>query len=121
MQHATICQHKRVDGPQEGAEEGCSPRQQPAQQGVGEHRSEEHTSELQSRQYLVCRLLLEKKENPGNPETVFGYLFEALHRRRTAGLPPFTVLSCDNMQSNGTADRTSVVSFARLRDGGDDL
>src|SRR3712207_8323579 len=27
-------------------------------------RSEEHTSELQSRQYLVCRLLLEKKQNP---------------------------------------------------------
>src|SRR3712207_7763454 len=30
--------------------------------GVGD-RSEEHTSELQSRQYLVCRLLLEKKKN----------------------------------------------------------
>src|SRR3712207_7469126 len=32
--------------------------------GLGEHqdRSEEHTSELQSRQYLVCRLLLEKKK-----------------------------------------------------------
>src|SRR3712207_8719254 len=29
--------------------------------GLGDHRSEEHTSELQSRQYLVCRLLLEKK------------------------------------------------------------
>src|SRR5947209_10188130 len=28
----------------------------------GGHRSEEHTSELQSRQYLVCRLLLEKKK-----------------------------------------------------------
>src|SRR3712207_7153042 len=28
-----------------------------------EERSEEHTSELQSRQYLVCRLLLEKKKN----------------------------------------------------------
>src|SRR3712207_7378826 len=28
----------------------------------GVHRSEEHTSELQSRQYLVCRLLLEKKK-----------------------------------------------------------
>src|SRR3712207_7556880 len=28
-----------------------------------ELRSEEHTSELQSRQYLVCRLLLEKKKN----------------------------------------------------------
>src|SRR3712207_8680783 len=35
--------------------------------GPGNHdladRSEEHTSELQSRQYLVCRLLLEKKKN----------------------------------------------------------
>src|SRR5215203_4232697 len=30
---------------------------------LGPVRSEEHTSELQSRQYLVCRLLLEKKKN----------------------------------------------------------
>src|SRR3712207_8421317 len=30
------------------------------------HRSEEHTSELQSRQYLVCRLLLEKKKKKTN-------------------------------------------------------
>src|SRR3712207_7443463 len=30
--------------------------------GAGRLRSEEHTSELQSRQYLVCRLLLEKKK-----------------------------------------------------------
>src|SRR3712207_7879898 len=30
---------------------------------AGDDRSEEHTSELQSRQYLVCRLLLEKKKN----------------------------------------------------------
>src|SRR3712207_8883942 len=30
------------------------------------HRSEEHTSELQSRQYLVCRLLLEKKKKIDN-------------------------------------------------------
>src|SRR3712207_8998803 len=30
--------------------------------GQGDDRSEEHTSELQSRQYLVCRLLLEKKK-----------------------------------------------------------
>src|SRR3712207_8091061 len=29
---------------------------------IAERRSEEHTSELQSRQYLVCRLLLEKKK-----------------------------------------------------------
>src|SRR3989449_7767912 len=40
---------------------------QPARQhellGSGERRSEEHTSELQSRLHLVCRLLLEKKKN----------------------------------------------------------
>src|SRR3712207_7277921 len=33
-----------------------------AWRAVGQPRSEEHTSELQSRQYLVCRLLLEKKK-----------------------------------------------------------
>src|SRR5258707_12852388 len=32
-------------------------------------RSEEHTSELQSRQYLVCRLLLEKKKKSNKTET----------------------------------------------------
>src|SRR2546427_5679555 len=31
--------------------------------GMGVHRSEEHTSELQSQSNLVCRLLLEKKKN----------------------------------------------------------
>src|SRR3712207_8668644 len=34
----------------------------PGSPGSGTTRSEEHTSELQSRQYLVCRLLLEKKQ-----------------------------------------------------------
>src|SRR3712207_7949577 len=34
----------------------------PRQGSLGRERSEEHTSELQSRQYLVCRLLLEKKK-----------------------------------------------------------
>src|SRR3712207_7862675 len=34
----------------------------PGSKHVGPMRSEEHTSELQSRQYLVCRLLLEKKK-----------------------------------------------------------
>src|SRR3712207_8214061 len=36
--------------------------QQQRQRDRGDERSEEHTSELQSRQYLVCRLLLEKKK-----------------------------------------------------------
>src|SRR5438874_10000748 len=40
---------------------------------VHEHRSEEHTSELQSRRDLVCRLLLEKK----NPPRVLGWRHSA--------------------------------------------
>src|SRR3712207_7719412 len=39
-----------------------------AQHPLDEHRSEEHTSELQSRQYLVCRLLLEKKKKQHTPK-----------------------------------------------------
>src|SRR3712207_9264698 len=37
-------------------------RRRPCSARLAEDRSEEHTSELQSRQYLVCRLLLEKKK-----------------------------------------------------------
>src|SRR5690349_22459612 len=39
----------------------------------GEPRSEEHTSELQSRRDLVCRLLLEKKKNNTSPDTMRFY------------------------------------------------
>lgn len=53
---------------------------------------------------------------PDRPRTVFGYIVEALDRRRRAGLPPFTVVSCDNMHRNGDAARDAVVGFARLRD-----
>src|SRR3712207_8565879 len=45
---------------------GCWPRLAPGSRHPGRAangRLEEHTSELQSRQYLVCRLLLEKKKN----------------------------------------------------------
>src|SRR3989449_1498185 len=38
------------------------PHLEPRRQGVAQRRSEEHTSELQSRLHLVCRLLLEKKK-----------------------------------------------------------
>src|ERR1035437_2852921 len=46
-----------------GTVRSCTPR--PARRHrAGSYRSEEHTSELQSRQYLVCRLLLEKNKFP---------------------------------------------------------
>ena len=55
-------------------------------------------------------------EQPDRPSSVFGFLVEGLDRRRRAGLPPFTVLSCDNMPSNGAAARAAVLGYARLRD-----
>src|SRR3712207_8753222 len=42
---------------------GAAPRARERLRAAHRGRSEEHTSELQSRQYLVCRLLLEKKKN----------------------------------------------------------
>ena len=54
--------------------------------------------------------------HPDQPSSVFGYLCAALDRRHRAGTPPFTVLSCDNLQGNGMIARTAVTSFARLRD-----
>ena len=54
-------------------------------------------------------------EHPGSPRTVFGFITEALDRRRRAGVPPFTVVSCDNMHRNGDATRAAVVGFARHR------
>ncbi len=50
------------------------------------------------------------------PGTTFGLITEALARRRDRGQPPFTIMSCDNIQGNGDAARRSFVAFARLRD-----
>src|SRR3712207_7051566 len=49
-------------GPREGPRARARAPHDPRRGGRGAVRSEEHTSELQSRQYLVCRLLLEKKK-----------------------------------------------------------
>src|SRR5947209_16078203 len=48
-------------------------------------RSEEHTSELQSRQYLVCRLLLEKKKRQRGAGLQPRCAMAVLGRRRSAG------------------------------------
>jgi fructuronate reductase/mannitol 2-dehydrogenase len=55
-------------------------------------------------------------QNPHRPITWFGYLTAALARRRADGLPGLTVLSCDNIQANGSATRRTILGFARLRD-----
>jgi mannitol 2-dehydrogenase len=52
------------------------------------------------------------------PRTSFGLLTEALARRRQRGIPPFTVVSCDNIQGNGNVARQSLSAFADLREPG---
>jgi mannitol-1-phosphate/altronate dehydrogenase len=54
--------------------------------------------------------------DPAHPCSALGYLVESLDRRRRAGLPPYTVLSCDNMPGNGAVTRAAVMAFAALRD-----
>jgi mannitol 2-dehydrogenase len=54
---------------------------------------------------------------PGaTPRSAFGFIVEALRRRREAGVPPFTVMSCDNIPGNGHVARKMIAGFARLKD-----
>ncbi|MBW4422416.1 MAG: mannitol dehydrogenase family protein [Myxacorys californica WJT36-NPBG1] len=55
-------------------------------------------------------------QHPEAPIGTFGFLSAALERRRNQGLPPFTVLSCDNLQGNGAIARNMLTAFAELHD-----
>ena len=52
------------------------------------------------------------------PSSLIGYLTEALSRRRTAGVDPLTIISCDNLVDNGARLAKAVVQFAGTRDSG---
>ncbi|MBU2881305.1 mannitol dehydrogenase family protein [Psychrosphaera sp. B3R10] len=54
--------------------------------------------------------------NPNDPITAFGYLTAALKQRKEAGLPAFTVQSCDNIQHNGHVTRKMLLAFADKQD-----
>jgi mannitol 2-dehydrogenase len=53
---------------------------------------------------------------PHEPSCSFGYLLEALDRRRQRGMPPFTIMSCDNIQGNGAVAKKMLSAYAELRD-----
>lgn len=55
---------------------------------------------------------------PSTPRSAPGYIVEALARRRAAGVPPFTVLTCDNLPANGHTAGRVVARLAELRDPG---
>lgn len=54
--------------------------------------------------------------NPEDPRTVFGLIAAGLKRRRAAGVPPFTVMCCDNLPHNGAVTRNAVAGLAALSD-----
>jgi fructuronate reductase len=51
-----------------------------------------------------------------NPKSAPGFIVEALRRRRMNGVPPFTVLTCDNLPSNGRTVKRVLTRFAELVD-----
>lgn len=54
--------------------------------------------------------------NPRAPRTAFGLILAGLKRRRDNGVPPFTVMSCDNIPGNGHVTQNAVVGLAELID-----
>lgn len=50
------------------------------------------------------------------PKTIYGYLAAALRIRRSKGLQPFTIMSCDNIQHNGAIAKRMVLAFAKKQD-----
>jgi mannitol 2-dehydrogenase len=52
--------------------------------------------------------------NFAQPATVFGLILAGLKRRRDVGIPPFTVMSCDNIPGNGHVTKNAVTGLAQL-------
>jgi mannitol 2-dehydrogenase len=50
------------------------------------------------------------------PKTVFGLIVAGLKRRRAAGVPPFTIMSCDNIPGNGHVAENAVAGLAEIAD-----
>ena len=54
--------------------------------------------------------------DPQNPRTVFGLILAGLEARRRQGVPPFTVVSCDNVPHNGVVATNAVAGLAEAID-----
>ena len=55
-------------------------------------------------------------KHPEAPKTAFGLIAAGLERRRSAGVAPFTVMSCDNIPGNGHVTENAVAGLAELSD-----
>ncbi len=60
--------------------------------------------------------ILADSANPEAPRTVFGLILLGLRLRKARGIPPFTVMSCDNIPGNGHVTQNAVAGLAALID-----
>ncbi|WP_117195699.1 mannitol dehydrogenase family protein [Rhizobium terrae] len=60
--------------------------------------------------------IAEDAKNPASPKTVFGLILAGLKVRRERGIPPFTIMSCDNIPGNGHVTENTVIGLAKLSD-----
>jgi mannitol 2-dehydrogenase len=59
-------------------------------------------------------LIRQDRADPSRPKSAIGVIVEAYWRRRAAGLPAFTTMTCDNIQHNGNVVRGAVLTLAQL-------
>ena len=62
---------------------------------------------------LQAPAIAEDLKTPASPKTILGLIVQALKNRKTAGITPFTVMSCDNLPNNGKLAKAAVLAFAR--------
>ncbi|WP_428489495.1 mannitol dehydrogenase family protein [Rhodopila sp.] len=72
------------------------------------------TKQLDPEHPLIRRDLAKSEQ----PASAIGIVVEAYRRRMVAGSTPFTALTCDNIQHNGSVLRQAVLALAELRDPG---
>lgn len=76
-----------------------------------------YTANLAKRELLRTHPdVIHDMANPTMPKSALGFLVEAIRMRREHGMPPFTVLSCDNVPANGKTLKALLLEFAGLRD-----
>lgn len=60
--------------------------------------------------------IVEDLGNPGKPKTAFGFVAEALRRRKNSGAGAVTILTCDNLQHNGDTAKKAFGAFIEAQD-----
>ena len=54
--------------------------------------------------------------NPNSPKSYIGFIMAGLRARKVKGLPPFTIIVCDNLSNNGNLIKAAILDFAQKCD-----